>query len=258
MIRLDSTGFDDLKIYQDDRLFCYGVDAVMIAAFAAGYINRRRVYSNACDLGTGNGIIPLILSHKTKLEKIVGVEINRDNIDLAETTAEENGLTGRLTFINANVADIGKNKSDGGASGLEPAYELGQGSFDAVVSNPPYIAEDGGIKCDYNAKTLARHEVTADLEDFLSAAAYLMKDRGELFMIHKAFRFSEIVEKAAGHRLELKDAQLISGKPEGEPELAMFRFIKGGNPGVHFLPQLNIRENDESFSKRLLVMYERE
>ncbi|MGN0708804.1 MAG: tRNA1(Val) (adenine(37)-N6)-methyltransferase, partial [Anaerovoracaceae bacterium] len=238
MIRRDDTGFGGIKICQEPSHFCYGVDAVMIASFASDIINsRKKKPGSIVDLGTGNGIIPLIISHKTDIPDIRGIELIKENYDLAVMSARENGLADRISFVNADIADLARWDEGEGA---EPP--IPKDSVDAVVSNPPYISDGGGIKCAGSAKTAARHEVTAGLDGFLSYGSDILKYHGDFFMIHKAFRLPEIICAAREHALEAKKIMLVSGIRGEKPELVLIHFVKGGGRGAEFLPQLGIRE----------------
>jgi tRNA1Val (adenine37-N6)-methyltransferase len=252
MIRTDDTGFGGIKICQEPSYFCYGVDAVMLASFASDIINgRKKKTGSIVDLGTGNGIIPLIISHKTDIPDIKGIELVKENYELAVKNAENNGLSDRISFINADIAELAKWDQE------DEAPAVAKNSADAVVSNPPYISGGSGIKCADSAKTAARHEVTAGLEDFLSYGSDILKYRGDLFMIHKAFRLPEIICTAREHALEAKKIMLVSGIRGEKPELVLIHFVKGGGQGTEFLPQLGIRERDGSFSPEILRMYEK-
>lgn len=173
--RIDNIGFGDMKLIQKPEEFCYGVDAVILADFAAGYHKGKT--DIVVDLGTGTGVIPLILSYKLDCVKIYGVELQPDSWERACRNAENNGLTDRIEFLNFDVKDIGESWGT----------EL-RGNADIVVSNPPYFKSGGAIKNDTAAKTIARHETSAGINDFLASASYLLKPKGELFYDTQAIK----------------------------------------------------------------------
>lgn len=148
--RIDQIGFSELQLIQKPDEFCYGVDAVILADFAS-----KKKVQRAVDLGTGTGIVPLIMSHKTNAEKLYGIEYQKDSFDRAVRNSQLNQLDGRVEFINANVAEF---------DGLEEWA-------DTVTTNPPYMASQGGIINDNSAKTIARHEVVGTLEDLYAVPA---------------------------------------------------------------------------------------
>ncbi len=159
--RMDFIGFGDLRLIQQPEDFCYGVDAVILSDFAAkGMKNAKSIM----DLGTGNGIIPLILSHKRQTTKIYGLEVQDGAFQIANRNVYINNLNARVEMIQGNVRDIG--------AVLYP--ELKE-ALDAVVSNPPYMENHGGIKNGNLAKTIARHETVGELADFFQASATAIK-----------------------------------------------------------------------------------
>lgn len=237
-LRIDETGFGDVKIYQDPEQFCYGVDAVLLADFASGY---TRAGSRVMDLGTGTGIVPLILSHKTEAEYIAGIEVQEHVYDIACKNIEVNGLSGRLEFFLGNVADFDSSKINE--------------SFDIVTCNPPYFKANCAIINDDSAKTIARHEVAGNLEDFVKMAKKLLKDRGHLFMVHRPDRLVDICEVCRTYRLEPKEIQFISGKPEGIPNILLVHCVKNGNRELKILKPFSVHNEDGSYSNDLLKKY---
>ena len=143
--RTDCIGFGDLRLTQRPEDFCYGVDAVILADFAA---RGQKSIKTIMDLGTGNGIIPLILSHKTNAQKIYGVEVQENAFEIACRNVEQNGLKSKITMIHGDIRQIG----------TQISAEL-TGSLDMVVSNPPYMASQSGLTNVSHAKTIARHEI---------------------------------------------------------------------------------------------------
>ena len=219
--RLDEIGFGDLKLIQKPKDFCYGVDAVILADFAVK--NLKRKPETIFDLGTGTGILPLILSHKTEASKIIGVEIQEDSFHRAEKNARYNGLTDRISFINGDIKDC---KSGWGSQLKETA--------DVIVSNPPYFISGGGIINDLAPKTIARHETTAGLKEFMECASYLLKPRGDFFMVHRPSRLADICCYGRENGLEPKDMCFVSPTADGIPNILLVHFVKGGGKELKF------------------------
>ena len=170
METIEEIGFGGLKIIQDSEGFRFGVDAIIIADFA------NRIYPDAkayCDLGTGNGIIPAVLSHKNSGCSILGVDVQQKAVDLANRNAEGNGLADRISNICIDVKDIRAQRPDLA------------GSFDAVITNPPYVEAGSGLASADGVKQIARQETTAGLEEFISSAAWLIKDKGHFFIVYR-------------------------------------------------------------------------
>ena len=245
--RIDDTGFGGLRIIQETELFCYGVDAVILAEAALEEAGQAK---RVCDLGSGNGIIPLILGRCTQTPKIIGVELLEENVDLAGESAEINGLGERVKFICQDVRDIPS--ISGGKSG-----ELGKGSFDVVTMNPPYIKASRGIVSDDDRQAAARHETKGSLKDFMEAGEYLLKTGGSLFMINRPGRLVDMMELGRTLGLEPKVLRLIAGKKGEKPALILVRFKKQGGENLEIPAEWAIREENGDYTPELIGVYER-
>ena len=161
--RIDDLEYNNLKIIQNEKGFCFGIDSILISDFA------REIKQNSIgvDLGTGTGIISILLASKTKLSKIIGVEIQKDIADMAKRSVELNSLQEKIEIKNLNVKEI-----------AEKAL-LEREKFDFIVTNPPYKKLNTGKTNENEYKFISRHEVTANLEDFIKTSKYLLKDKGE-------------------------------------------------------------------------------
>ncbi len=234
--RLDKTGFADICVIQKPEDFCYGVDAVILADFAASKNPGRIV-----DLGTGTGIIPFILSHKTNAERIYGIECQRDSWERAVRGARLNGLSDRICFLHDNVA----------------TFQDLKGWASAVTANPPYMAGRGGLANANPAKTIARHEIAGSLEDFIRCAAGLLQDRGDFYMVHRPSRLVDIFSLGRQYRLEPKELRLVAPRKGKEPNLALIHSTKNGNPELRLLPELHVYQNETAYSEEIQRIYER-
>lgn len=243
-LRLDETGFGELKIFQRPEEFCYGVDAVLLADFAASSSAvRKKERCRMIDLGTGTGIIPLILSHKTEAGLICGLEVQQNSYDLAVKNAEYNGLSERLQFFHDDVS-------------LFQHEELEQ-SFDVVTTNPPYTAGCRGIESKNKAKAIARHETTGSLDDFVRQAAKLLRDKGDFYMVHRPARLADICETCRKYRLEPKEMRFVSGKPGEIPNILLVHCTKNGNKELKILTPLAVHEENGNYSQEILKIYEK-
>ena len=234
--RIDNIGFSDLKLIQKPDEFCYGVDAVILADFAS-----KKKVKHVVDLGTGTGIIPLIMSHKTGAEKLYGVEYQKDSYDRAKRNVQLNGLEGRLDFINANVSDF---------SQLEEWA-------DAVTSNPPYMEVNGAITNENDAKAIARHEIAGTLEDFIKCASRILKNRGDFYMVHRPSRMVDLFYLCRKYRLEPKEIRLVApvqGKPAN---ILLVHCVKNGGAELKILPELYVYKEKGVYSDEIQRIYER-
>lgn len=239
MKRIDEIGFGKLKLAQEPEEFCYGIDAVMLADFA---IKMSKPFDKAIDLGTGTGIIPLILSHRTGAKTIDGIEVQENSFKLAEENVEMNDLAGRVSFININVKDVKAKLAD--------RFE----SYDLVTTNPPYTKGGGGIQNDNMAKTIARHETLANLEDFVKAASFLLKDRGDFVMVHRPSRLVDICYLCRKYRLEPKEIQMVSAKNGQAPNIMLCHCVKNAGQELKVLEPLAVYD-EEGYSQEIKKMY---
>jgi len=246
--RVDDTGFGQLKLIQKPEEFCYGVDAVILADFAAKNVVSAAVRNGTdvtcVDLGTGTGIIPVILSHKTAWERIRGLEVQPGSYDRACRNAMLNDLAGRLDFINADVKDFGKTWGE----------DL-KASVDVVTSNPPYTEGGGGLKSANSAKSIARHETTASLEDFIKCASWLLKNKGDFFMVHRPSRLVDICCLGRKYGLEPKDMCFVSPNQETAPNIILVHFVKGGGRQLKVHDPLCVYNMDGTYTEKLRECY---
>lgn len=242
-LRLDETGFGKLKIFQNPEEFCYGVDAVLLAGFAAEGAAKRQCRCRIMDLGTGTGIVPLILSHKTEASLIGGIEVQENSYRLAVKNAQYNNLTERVQFFHGDVKEF--------------SHGDWAGTFDIVTSNPPYTEGAGGIESSNKAKAIARHESTASLDDFVRTAANLLKDKGDFYMVHRPSRLVDICESCRRHRLEPKELCFVSGKPFERANIILIHCTRNGNPQLRILDPLFVHNEDGSYSQQILKLYEK-
>ena len=250
MERIENTGFGNIKLIQDPEQFCYGVDAVILADFAN---SLYPAFKKAADLGTGNGIIPLILSHKNSEAHITGVEIQPDAADMAMRSCRLNELEEKINFVVANVIDIADGKL--GESINDPA--LCEGAMDMVTCNPPYFVKGGAIPSSSKAKFIARHETTAGVEDFIKAAEKLLKRKGHFFMVHRPSRLADIMYYCRKYGLEPKDMRMVVPKPGETPNILLIHCIKGGGRELNVMKELSVYNEDGSYSDEIEHIYER-
>ncbi len=238
--RIDSIGFGNLRLIQKPDDFCYGIDAVLLATFAEVGKNERVI-----DLGTGTGIIPMILSHRTEAKEIIGVEIQQGSYDRGIRNIRFNDLGERVRLIHGDVKQLVKDKL------------VNKHSFDVVVTNPPYIKGDGGVKNRERAKTVARHETTAGLSDFIGEASLLLKDRGDFYMVHRPNRLVDISVLCRQHKLEPKELRLVCPSLETAPNILLLHCVKNGRPELRFLDPLYVYKEDGSYTDEIMRLYER-
>lgn len=178
--------FKNLKIIQNKDGFCFGIDSILLTDFAKNIKQNSKVI----DLGTGTGIIPILLYGKTKNTKFVGVEIQPEVAEMANRSVKLNFIENNIEILNTNILELSK------------IYN--RGSFDVVTTNPPYKKINTGVINENNKKLISRHEITASLEDFIRTASFLLKDLGEFYMVHRPDRLVDIFYEMRKNKIEPK------------------------------------------------------
>lgn len=208
--RLDELHRNGYFIIQNSQKFCFGMDAVLLSGFA-----RVKKGERALDLGTGTGIIPILLEAKTEGEHFTGLEIQKESADMAARSVALNHLKDRIDIVTGDIKD---------ASVL-----FGASSFDVITTNPPYMIGDHGLSSSNQAKAIARHEIFCTLEDVLSQSAKLLRPKGRFYMVHRPFRLAEIMNKMIAYGIEPKRMQLVYPFIHREPNMVLIEGLLGGN-----------------------------
>lgn len=235
--RIDDLEFKGLKIIQNEKGFCFGMDSVLLSDFAKNMKNN----STVLDLGTGTGIIPILLCGKTNLKKVVGIEIQKDVANMAKRSSQLNNLQDRFEVVNTNIID------------LKNIYE--KQSFDVIVTNPPYKKENTGITNENEAKLISRHEITANLEDFISISKDLLKDKGEFYMVHRPERLVDILSLMRKYKIEPKILKFVSPNKNKEPNLILIKGIKNANSFLKVEKNLYVYNEDGKYINEILKIY---
>lgn len=236
--RLDDIGFGGYSLLQNTDQFCYGVDAVLLADFSVATPEDR-----IAELGSGNGIIPLILYHKYKAEKIVGLEKQYEAYELACRNVENNDLKAFISFVHGDVVNV------------KDLFQPGE--FSLVVTNPPYQQKGTGPISPSCAKETARHETTAALEDFIDAAGYLLSPKGRLCMVHRPSRLVDIITLCRKSCLEPKRIKFVAPSPGMSPNIVLLECVKGGGKELSVEPTLFVRDQQGEYSEALNTIYGR-
>lgn len=235
--RIDDLEFKGLKIIQNEKGFCFGIDAVLLSDFAKNIKKNSRVI----DLGTGTGIISILLCGKTKLKNIIGVEVQEDVYDMACRSVKLNSLEDKLEVINENIINL--------------KDVFGSNSFEVVVTNPPYKKQNTGVINEEEKKLISRHEVLADLKDFISVSSKLLKDRGEFFMVHRPERMVDIFSMMRQYKIEPKEVRLVFSNEKNPPKMVLIKGVKNGGEYLKFRENLYIYNEDGSYTDEILEIY---
>ena len=189
--RIDDLQLNNLKIIQNKDGFCFGIDSVILSDFAKEIPKN----STVIDLGTGTGILGILLCGKTSLSKIYGVDIQEEVCQMARRSIILNGLENKFEIINDNIKK------------LNTIFE--NCSIDAIVSNPPYKKDNSGLKNESKTKLISRHEITASLEDFIEISSKLLKNSASLYMVHRPERLADLFYLLRKYKLEPKKLRTV-------------------------------------------------
>lgn len=211
--RIDDLQRNGYRIIQNRDGFCFGMDAVLLSGFA-----RVKEREHALDLGTGTGIIPILLEAKTPGEHFTGLEIQKRSADMARRSVELNGLSNRISIVEGDIK--------------EAVSMFGRASFDVVTSNPPYMTGSHGLVNPELPKAIARHEILCTLEDVISQAAGLLRENGRFYMVHRPFRLAEIMTVMVKYHLEPKRMKLVYPYIDKEPNMVLIEGLKGGRSRI--------------------------
>ena len=235
--RIDDLEFKNLKIIQNKDGFCFGIDSILLTDFAKNIKQNSKVI----DLGTGTGIIPILLYGKTKNTKFVGVEIQPEVAEMANRSVKLNLLENNIEILNTNILELSK------------IYNTG--SFDVVTTNPPYKKINTGVINENNKKLISRHEITASLEDFIRTASFLLKDLGEFYMVHRPDRLVDIFYEMRKNKIEPKKIKFIYPNKNKKTNLVLIKGIKNGKQFLEFENNLYVYNEDGNYTNEILKIY---
>lgn len=233
--RVDDLNLNGLKIIQQTNGFCFGMDAVLLSNFV-------RVKSNfiGADLGTGTGIIPILILGKSNIKKIYAFEIQEEVADMAQRSMLLNHLEDRASVICSDLK-------------LANQY-IEKCSLDFVVSNPPYMKVDG-LQNPNEKKKISRHEVRCTLEDVFVTAESLLKVSGVFYMVHRPNRLCDIFELCRKYRLEPKEMRMVHPYVEKAPNLVLLKMVKHGKSDLKLLEPLYVYDENRLFTKEIEMIY---
>ena len=237
--RIDDLNFKNLKIIQSTDGFCFGIDSVLLSDFA----RNLKKGSKVIDLGTGSGIICILLSGKTFETEFVGIEVQSEVSEMACRSVKLNHLENRIKILNENIIN------------LHSIFD--RNSFDVVVTNPPYKKLNSGINNVNSKKNISRHEITASLEDFIKSASYLLKDYGEFYMVNRPDRLVDIFCFMRRENIEPKLIKFVYPSKGKKANLVLVKGVKNGKPFLKFEENLFVYDDNGNYSDDILNIYNR-
>ena len=234
--RIDDLQRNGYRIIQNPEKFCFGMDAVLLSGFA-----RVKKGAQVLDLGTGTGIIPILLEAKTEAAHLTALEIQEESADMARRSVQLNGLEGKIAVVTGDIKEADK---------LFKAA-----SFDVVTCNPPYMIGQHGLTNPEEPKAIARHEILCTLEDVVRNAAKLLKTGGSFFMVHRPFRLAEIITVMTQYKLEPKRMQLVYPYVDKEPNMVLIEGCRGGRPRMTVEKPLIVYKEPNVYMDEVYELY---
>lgn len=236
--RVDDLQLGGLSIIQDPKGFCFGVDAVLLSDFV-----KIRSGAVVVDLGTGTGILPILLSAKSQAKKFIAFEIQEEVAAMARRSVLYNGLEARVEIVTEDLKNA--------------LNHLNKSSVDVVVTNPPYVVQGGGIVNPDDAKAISRHEIHCTLQDVIQTSSELLKPGGAFYMVHRPSRLADAIEAMRAFKIEPKEIRFVHPRAGQPPNILLIKGVRGGGAELRICPPLNIYQEDGSYVPEILAIYRR-
>ena len=233
---IEDLQYEGYRIIQKKDKFRFGMDAVLLANFVSNTNGKTVV-----DIGTGTGIIPILIAAKTDVKKILAVEVQGQMVEMANRSIKLNNLEDRIEVLNEDINNFGK---------IE-----GLGTYNIVVTNPPYMKKGNGLLNETYDVSIARHELLCTFEDICYATNRILKDGGELYLIHRTDRLVDILSCMRNEGIEPKEMQFIHPNMSKPPNLVLVKGRKGGNPELKILPPLYVYDKDGNYTEEINRIY---
>lgn len=234
--RLDDLHRKGYQIIQNPEKFCFGIDAVLLSGFV-----QVKKGAKVLDLGTGTGIIPILVEAKTQAGHISALELQEESVDMARRSVALNGLEDRISVLQGDIK--------------EASYIFKEASFDVITTNPPYMTENHGLVNPDMPKAIARHEIHCTLEDVVRESAKLLKMNGKFFMVHRPYRLVEIINTLSKYKLEAKRIRFVHPYKDKEPNMVLIEAVKGGRSRVKIEAPLVVYEDVNVYTKEIYEIY---
>ena len=234
--RIDDLERNGYQIIQNPDKFCFGMDAVLLSGFA-----KVKPQAQVLDMGTGTGIIPILLEAKTQAAHLTGLEIQEESADMARRSVLLNHLENKIDIVTGDIKE---------ADSLFKAA-----SFDVITCNPPYMIGQHGITNPDAPKAIARHEILCTLDDVVRNAATLLKPGGNFCMVHRPFRLAEIISVMTKYKLEPKRMRLVYPFINKEPNMVLIEGCRGGKPRMTVEKPLIVYKEQGKYTDEIYEVY---
>ncbi|MCI8598920.1 MAG: tRNA1(Val) (adenine(37)-N6)-methyltransferase [Lachnospiraceae bacterium] len=234
--RLDELHRNGYQIIQNSQKFCFGMDAVLLSGYA-----KVKAREKVLDLGTGTGIIPILLRGKTEGRDFTGLEIQEESADMARRSVAYNHLEDTISIISGDIK--------------EAAAMFGAASFDVVTCNPPYMTENHGLVNPEFPKAIARHELLCSLDDVVRQTSKVLRPGGRFYMVHRPFRLAEIMNTLVHYQLEPKRMRLVYPFVDKEPNMVLLEALQGGKSRITVEKPLIVYKEQGVYTDEIYDIY---
>lgn len=234
--RIDDLHRNGYTIIQDPKKFCFGIDAVLLSDFA-----KAKKDEIVFDIGTGTGIIPILMSAKTDAKKYFAIDIQQESVDMAKRSIKLNKLTDKIEVFHLDIKNVFE--------------KFEKNSINVVTSNPPYMNMGGGLINEYDAKAIARHEIFCNLDDIVKATSLLLKPNGRFYMVHRPNRLCDIICTLRNYKLEPKTIRFVQPYENRESNMVLIESIKNGKAFMKILPNLIVYNKDKQYTDEINRIY---
>ena len=233
IVDLERNGY---RIIQDRERFCFGMDAVLLSGFA-----KVKTGENVLDMGTGTGIIPILLKAKTQGSHFTGLEIQEESADMAKRSVSLNGIEKQIDIVNGDIKEASK--------------IFGGATFSVVTTNPPYMTEHHGLKNPDEPKAIARHELKCTLEDVIRESAKVLMSGGRFYMVHRPRRLNEIINLMTNYRIEPKRIRFVHPFVNREANMILIEGLRGGRSMMKVEPPLIVYKEQGVYTDEIHQIY---
>lgn len=234
--RLDDLQVKGYEIIQKPGRFCFGMDAVLLSSYAKVKRGER-----ALDLGTGTGILPILLEAKNPGLHYTGLEVQEESADMARRSVAHNGLENKIDIVTGDIK--------------KASHIFGNDSYEVIVSNPPYMIGEHGLKNDNEALYIARHEALCTLDDLLRESAKVLKMKGRFYMVHRPFRRRKSLQKCVITESSRNACVSSTHMQTKSPNMVLIEGLKGGKPRLAVDPPLIVYTKDGEYTEEVLKLY---
>lgn len=230
-------GYENLKIYQNEKMFKFSIDSILLPNFVSISNKAKKIL----DIGTGNAVIPIVLSTKTNAH-IDAVEIQKDVCDLGIKSINLNNLQNMISIYNDDIKNYSNN--------------IETDTYDTITCNPPFFKTIDDSRLNISKyKSLARHEISLNIDDIMKIAKKLLKNNGNIAIVHRTDRLIDIIECMRKNNIEPKRIQFVYPKKNKESNILLIEGTKNGKPGIKIMDSLYVHNTDGSYTNELLEYF---